>query len=308
MAEDPVPGGWDDPRLVPTHPLLRLPLALMAVACIGLGPVAPGAAAQAQPTTPEPTSPEAPASAPAPSSPGSSGRGPDDLPKGQCIDDAAVARAGTYAAARPGSVSFAVFEHGTLRSIGGGVPYRSASIVKAMVLVADLRRHARSGRPLSKADRARLASMIRVSNNSAASKSFSIVGRGAVLEVARKVGMRGYSVGTYWSSSQVTAADQARFFGRLHSVLPKQYRAFGRRLLRTVVRSQTWGGARVARQAGYTTLFKSGWLPRTDGWVVHQGLRLERGGCSVGIAVLTGKQRTMSAGVESIRGVVQRLL
>jgi hypothetical protein len=232
-------------------------------------------------------------------------RGPDAPHR--CIADAAIAEARTYAQSRPGSVSFAVFEHGTLRSHGGGVPYRSASVVKAMLLAADLRRHARSGAPLTTADRARLASMIRTSNNGAASKTFALVGRGEVLGVARAVEMRGYSVGTFWSSSQVTASDQARFFGRLHKALPPKYRAFGRRLLRTVVSSQTWGGARVARRAGYRTLFKSGWLPRSDGWVVHQGLRLERGGCSIGVAVLTGRQPNMSAGVESIRGVVERL-
>lgn len=238
-------------------------------------------------------------------------RQPDALPaapRGQCVSDAAVARARTYARGRPGRVSFAVFEHGEVRSLGGGVRYRSASIVKAMVLVADLRRHARLHAPLSRSARARLASMIRVSDNHAATATFQLVGRGAVLQVAKLVGMRGYSVGNGWGTSQVTASDQARFFGRLQGALPPAYRAFGRRLLRTIVPSQTWGGARVARAHGYRTLFKSGWLPRKDGWVVHQGFRVERGGCTVGIAVLTGRQRTMGVGVASIRGVVERLL
>lgn len=231
-----------------------------------------------------------------------------DLPAPRCVDPAAIAAAQDYASHRPGSVSFAVLEHGTLRSFGGGRPYRSASIVKAMLLVADLRRHARSHTPLGPAARQRLASMIRVSSNTAATETFQLVGREAVVSVAQLVGMRNYSVGGWWGTSQVTASDQARFFGRLHAVLPRQYRPFARRLLRTVVPAQTWGGAAAARGRGYVTLFKSGWLPRTDGWVVHQGLRIERSGCTAGIAVLTGQQPSMTTGVASIEGVVRRLL
>lgn len=301
---------------------LRVVLLTLAVLSVGpvagadaagpdlLGVAASGGLAARQtdgttPTSPVPTSPVP--TTPVPTTPPAAPAEPS-VPKGRCIDDAAVARARAYARGRPGKVSFAVFEHATVRSSGGGVRYRSASIVKAMVLVADLRRHSRYGAPLTGADRSRLTAMIRRSDNVAATATFSRVGRDEVLRVARAVGMRGFSVGNWWGTSQVTASDQARFFGRLHSVLPVRYRAFARRLLRTIVHEQVWGGAPVARSHGYATLFKSGWLPRGDGWVVHQGLRVERGGCTLGLAVLTGKQRSMNAGITSIRGVVERLL
>lgn len=236
-------------------------------------------------------------------------KGPDRAARPKaCVSAADVASARKYARGRPGSVSFAVYEQGKLQSWGGGVSYRSASLVKAMLLVADLRRHDRLHAGLDAGARSRLSAMIRVSDNGQASATFNLVGAEAVRSVARLAGMRNYRVGGYWGTSQLTASDQARFFGRLNRLFPPKYRAYGRQLLRSVVPYQTWGGAPVARRHGFKTMFKSGWLPRTGGWVVHQGMRLERGRCTVGVAVLTGSQPSMAIGVESIRGVTERLL
>lgn len=236
-------------------------------------------------------------------------RAPDaGVARRACVNAEAVKRARRYARSRPGSVSLAVYERRRLQSFRGGVPYRSASLVKAMLLVADLRRHDRLHVGLSRSARSRLGAMIRVSGNGQASATFDLVGANGLRSVAHVAGMRRYTVGGYWGTSQLTASDQARFFGRVDALLPKRYRAYGRRLLRTIVPAQTWGGAPVARRHGYRTLFKSGWLPQSGGWVVHQGLRLERGRCTVAVAVLTGHQPSMQTGVDSIRGVVARLL
>lgn len=235
-------------------------------------------------------------------------RAPDAPVAHRCVDDAAIARARRFARGRRGIVAFAVMERGEIRSLRGGVPMRSASLVKAMLLVADLRRHAAAHAGLSGADRGRLRRMITRSDNGAATATFELVGRGAVVQVARAAGMRRYRVGSYWSSSELTASDQARFWARLDALLPDRFEAYGRRLLRSIVPAQVWGGAPVARRHGYRTFFKSGWLPQPGGWVVHQGLRIERGSCRIGIAVLTRGQRSMEAGVASIRGVVARLL
>jgi hypothetical protein len=252
-------------------------------------------------TTPAATTPPGPVTVHknAPDTPASAER---------CVSDAAFVAARKYARSRPGSVSFAVFERSTLRSFGGGVPYRSASLVKAMLLTADLRRHARVHAPLTSADRSRLGSMIHVSDNAAATATFNLVGANAVRAVAKSAGMKHYRVGGGWGTSQLTASDQARFWGRLDKMLPGTYRKYARGLLRGISHDQTWGGAPVARSKGFTTMFKSGWLPQPSGWLVHQGLRLERGHCTVGIAVLTGHQSSMAAGVASIRGVTARLL
>lgn len=229
-------------------------------------------------------------------------------PAKPCVSDEAIGRARRWARGRPGLVAFAVLDHGNVRSFRGQTQFRSASLVKAMLLVADLRKHAASGSPLSGADRDRHSRMIRVSDNGAATQTFNLVGRSNVLRLARRVGMRHYRVGGNWGSSQLAANDQARFWRSLNGLLPPKYRGYGRNLLRTITSSQVWGGAPVARSRGYRTMFKSGWLPQPSGWFVHQGLRVERGRCTIGIAVLTGRQPSMATGVDSLRGVVDRLL
>lgn len=235
-------------------------------------------------------------------------KAPDSAKPKRCVGEAAIKRARAYAVSRPGTVAFAVEEHGQLRSFRGGIPFRSASLVKAMLLVADLRRHAASHAPLTAGDRARLRRMITVSDNNAATATFNAVGRDAVLRVAKAAGMRRYTVGGYWGTSQLTASDQARFWSHLDELLPASQEAYGRRLLRSITHGQVWGGAPVARSHGFRTLFKSGWLPQPSGWFVHQGLRVERGSCRLGIAVLTRGGPSMEAGVASIHGVVERLI
>ncbi|MEH3055079.1 MAG: hypothetical protein PGN13_13950 [Patulibacter minatonensis] len=227
----------------------------------------------------------------------------------RCIGGAAFARARDVAVGRPGTVAFAVLERGRLQSFRGAVPLRSASLVKAMLLAADLRSHAAARAPLTATDRIRLRRMITVSSNRAATQTFGAVGGAAALgRLARAAGMRHFSVGGHWSSARLTAADQARFWRRLETLVPPAHRAFARGLLHGIVRDQTWGGARVARVAGFTTLFKSGWVKLDGGWIVHQGLRLERGPCTAGIAVLTARQPTMSDGVTTIRRIVTELV
>src|SRR5215216_1813462 len=81
-----------------------------------------------------------------------------------------------WAAARQGDVSFAVRTERRSWSWRGATTYRSASIVKAMLLVAYLRRPDVRGRPLRVAERALLDPMIRLSDNDAASTVHARVG------------------------------------------------------------------------------------------------------------------------------------
>lgn len=225
-----------------------------------------------------------------------------------CMTDAAFSSARAYVRSRPGVVAFAVLERGRLRSVDGGVPFRSASLVKAMLLAADLRRHATQGTSLDAATRKRHHAMITRSSNVAAKETYRRVGAAGMEGVARAAGMRHFRDGGSWGLSLLTASDQARLWRQLHAVLPVRFRAYARELLGAIQRSQTWGTIRVARRAGYLALFKSGWLRRRDGWVVNQGVRLERGSCTIGLAVLSAQQPTMSDGVETMRGIAERLL
>ncbi|MGI8749177.1 MAG: hypothetical protein ACR2J6_01255, partial [Thermoleophilaceae bacterium] len=79
---------------------------------------------------------------------------------------AALAAAGRFARRREGAVSFAVGDDsGGLRGAGMNRPYRSASLVKAMILVAYLRKAARADAAIPGSDRERLGYMIRLSDN-----------------------------------------------------------------------------------------------------------------------------------------------
>ena len=221
----------------------------------------------------------------------------------------ALHRARRYARGRAGDVAFAAIStNGRLRCHRCRRHFPSASVVKAMLLVADLKRLARAGQPLRAADRGLLDPMIRESSNEAADAVYARTGDGALLRVARRAGMRSFAPAGYWSEAGLTAADQARFFARISELLPRRHRAYGRRLLHTVVAWQSWGVAQAARSAGWRPYFKGGWRPSGGGSLVHQAARLERGRRTLAIAVLTDGSPSHEYGTETIRGIAARLL
>ena len=88
-----------------------------------------------------------------------------------------VRRAARFARRRAGSVSFAVVdERGRIHGFHRGTRYSSASLVKAMLLVAYLSQGGVRRRHLHASDRRLLGPMIRVSDNDAASAIYSQVG------------------------------------------------------------------------------------------------------------------------------------
>jgi beta-lactamase class A len=219
--------------------------------------------------------------------------------------DVAAARA--YAAQRPGQISFAVrtegrlFGHRTTR----GVP--SASVLKAMLLVAYLRRGTVRARPLSSADRALLSPMIRRSDNVTATRIRTLVGDAGLYRVARAAGMRRFrAAAPIWGSSRIDARDQTRFFLRLDELVPRRHRAYALRLLRTVVPGQRWGIAR-STPPGWRLYFKGGW-GSGSGAVDHQVALLTRGTLRVSVAIMTTGNGSHAAGKATLRGVAARLL
>jgi len=221
----------------------------------------------------------------------------------------AVSRARAYARRRAGRVSFAVADgSGRLHCHRCRRAYRSASLSKAMLLVAELRRLVREGEPLTPATRSALSAMVTASDNDAADVVFSRHGDRSLARLARATGMRDFAGGGWWSEARLTARDQARFFARLQSRLPRRYRAFGRHLLRTVVSWQAWGNPRATRPR-WRVLFKGGWRPeRTGGFLVHQAARLERADRLVTVAVLTDGNPSHAYGTATVEGITRRLL
>ncbi len=183
----------------------------------------------------------------------------------------------------------------------------SASVIKAMLLVAYLRQPSVRKRELTSSERSVLEPMIRVSSNDAASTIFNRLGTAGVSAFARQAGMRSFEVSTHWGLSRLTARDQARFFRRIDLLVPKRHRAFARRLLASVTESQRWGIPPAAPK-GWQLFFKGGWLPRSDGWVVNQVALLKKGERRISIAILTRGVPSEAYGHETLRGITKRLL
>jgi hypothetical protein len=222
---------------------------------------------------------------------------------------AAVDAARRYAKRRRGRVSFAVADvRGGIAGMGLRRVYRSASLSKAMVLVAYLNKLARDRRRPAGQEEFWLDAMIRVSDNESATSLYRRLGPRPLRALAKRAGMRSFAVDRSWSNARVTAADQARFFVGLDRLLAPGRRAFARNLLSVIQPQQSWGVPAAARPLGWRVFFKGGWRPNGPGELVHQGALLERGGRRIAIAVLTDGGPSEPYGHATIKGVARRLL
>jgi hypothetical protein len=211
-----------------------------------------------------------------------------------------------YAEARRGVVAYSLMDdEGREAGLKRTTRFKSASVVKAMLLVALLDR--RREQPLSAADRRLLEPMIRVSDNGAATAVHRQVGAAGLRRVARRARMRDFVSTPAWGGSLITAADQSRLFLRLDSLLPERHRVYARAQLGSIVRWQSWGIPEIARPR-YRVLFKGGWRSTPRGRLVSQASRLERDGRVVGLTILTDGSRSHAEGKATLRGVARRLL
>ena len=213
-----------------------------------------------------------------------------------------------FLSTRAGAASFAVVdEHGRIHGHRRGVQYSSASLVKAMLLVAYLDRGEVRRRDLRGSERRLLGPMVRVSDNDAATAIYQRVGVDGLNRLAHRAGMRQFAANPVWGGCQVTAGDQARFFMRIRALLPKRHRKYGLSLLRGIVSYERWG-IPPATPAGWVPYFKGGWFQDDDGWRVHQAAQLRDGDRRIAIAVLTRGSPTLEYGAATITGVTSRLL
>jgi hypothetical protein len=183
----------------------------------------------------------------------------------------------------------------------------SASVLKAMLLVAYLDDPRVRDRALSAGDRALIEPMIRWSDNTAASNVLAFVGPQAVRSVARRAGMRRFVLDpSTWGLSRIDADDQSRFFRWIDRRVSQRHRATAMHLLATVVPSQRWGIGQV-RPRGWALYFKGGW-GSGSGAVEHQVALLRRGERRVSVAVLTSGSPSHAYATETLQGVFARLL
>ena len=213
----------------------------------------------------------------------------------------------SYASHRHGTIAFAVRTRSRLWGWHATQTFPSASVLKAMLLVAYLDMPSVRNRPLRHADRALLTPMIRQSDNDAATRALAIVGSARVYAVASRADMRSFTLVTRpWGFSRINAADQTRYFLRIDKLMVPRHRAYGMDLLRTITPVQRWGIARV-RPPGWRLYFKGGWGDG-KGWVDHQVALLTRGNDRISVAILTLHDERHVYGRETLRGIALRLL
>ena len=211
-----------------------------------------------------------------------------------------------WLSSRGGINSWALVDSwGRMHRFAPGRVYVSASLVKAMLLVAYLR--GIGNRAPDSGERASLDPMIKVSSNDAADTVYYRVGDEALYRLARLAGMRNFSVAGYWANAHFSAEDQARFFNRIDRLVPKASRGYARGLLSSIVSYQRWGFSRYSLAAGFKTFFKGGWRGTGAGQLVHEAALFERGRTRVSMAVLTDGNPSQAYGQETLRGVAQRV-
>jgi hypothetical protein len=214
-----------------------------------------------------------------------------------------IASARKFAARRKGVVGFAVLDgQGRLRGLNRSVQFPSASVVKAMLLVATLRRYGAGHLDVETAQT--LTRMIEVSDNDAADAIYRRVGAAGLYRVARAAHAKRFRDVGSWASAQLTAADQARFFYNIDALVPATHRRFARKLLSSITTEQRWGIAPVAARHDMKAFFKGGW--RTG--ITHQVALLIRGDRRIALAILTSGAPTQAYGEQTIEGIAARVL
>ncbi len=234
-------------------------------------------------------------------------------PRDRYPSSRAIRRAQEFAASRA-DVSFAVIDGSIgLRGYDPDRQFSSASVSKALLLAAELRRLRSDGLPLNEETKALLDPMITYSDNRAADAVYAQVGDEGLEEVARRARMTNFEATPgFWGGDQVTAADLARFFFRLEANLYGPHRAYAKGLLAQITPVERWGIPQAIGH-GWSVWFKGGWRPAgeedTSGAVTHQAaLLVHRGGERLALAVLTDETPRDATGFGAIEGVTERLL
>jgi hypothetical protein len=222
----------------------------------------------------------------------------------------AITRAERFLSGRIGRTALAVVDsEGRMSGVHVDQTFITGSVVKAMLLVAYLRRLDAMGRhSIDSSSNSFLYPMIHVSDNGAATRCWSIVGDSGLDAVARAAGMTNFSISGIWARAMISASDQARFFFEMDSLIPREFVGYARHLFSTIAAFESWGIPAVARPLGYTVFFKAGWRPSPDVYLVHQIARLEGHHRTFSMAVMTDGDPDMGYGIATIQGVTQALL
>ncbi len=212
-----------------------------------------------------------------------------------------------YQRRRRGDIAFAVRTAGAFYGYRADHQEWSASVLKAMLMVAYLDRPSVSGRALNAYDKSLLYPMITRSDNDAADAVDEIVGDSELRALAGRVGMTHFvAAEPIWGESEITARDQTKFFLHIDSYIAPRHRAYAMHLLASIVPSQRWGVGEVVPK-GWRLHFKGGWGYGT-GLIDNQVALLTRGCARLSIAVLTMYDGSHAYGKQTLKVIFRKLL
>jgi hypothetical protein len=212
-----------------------------------------------------------------------------------------------YQRRRRGDIAFAVRTAGAFYGYRADHQEWSASVLKAMLMVAYLDRPSVSGRALNAYDKSLLYPMITRSDNNAADAVDEIVGDSELQALAVRVGMTHFlAAEPIWGESEITVRDQTKFFLHIDSYITPRHRAYAMHLLASIVPSQRWGVGEVVPK-GWKLYFKGGWGSGT-GLIDNQVALLTRGCARLSIAVLTMYDGSHAYGKQTLKVIFQKLL
>ncbi|MFD9538804.1 serine hydrolase [Streptomyces sp. NPDC060022] len=192
-------------------------------------------------------------------------------------------------------------------AVYGDGAYDTASIVKVDILAALLLLAQDEGRELNGAEHAWAEAMIRRSDNTSATELLKTVGGAEGLDAANeRLGLSGTTAAHAWGLTQTTATDQVRLLEAVFgtdSELSEKSRAYLTELMGEVQADQRWG----VSAAGSGAALKNGWMPRTTTglWDINSIGRVESGGSTYLVAVLSRGHATKEAGVALVESVAK---
>jgi Beta-lactamase enzyme family len=190
--------------------------------------------------------------------------------------------------------------------------FKSASVVKATILAALLRKAHAAHRGLTAHEKSLAWSMITVSDNNAATALWNDVGRTALqkfLDLA-KMTRTVLGPGGYWGLTLLTAYDETKLLWLLlkpNSVLTTGARDYELSLMANVTSSQRWGTP-AGTPTGYKVHVKNGWAPLdAPFWNVNSIGAFTRSTKAYTIVVLTAGNPSMAYGITTIENVAVKI-
>lgn len=185
----------------------------------------------------------------------------------------------------------------------------TASVLKTEIMAAVLLRAQREGRALTSTERARIAPMIRTSDDPAANALWTSVGGVAGLTALdRELGLTETRETSPWGLTSTSAADRNELLRQLvlgeWGPFNASTRATARAFLLDVTPSQRWG-ITAGVPAGWRVPLKNGFFPSTCcGWRINTSGVVERPGGGAYVAtVLSDGWANQSQGVAAVEFV-----